>query len=272
MEQFKEKIKELNNRLKDPDKLHLDKEPKSGVGYPFNKYTNILSYFLSKDVLTFNEYQTIRDEYFERNPYLELFEKAPRTFGQTWGEEWLKDQIKSLQDPPQLDVNRKLYDLWLPSQGGNGIKIEVKSSHVAQKDPSRILVEKAYKKPKDGDILAEIEKQNFEMNFQQLKPDCCDVFVWLAVWLDYIDIWVLPASIIKMRQKGAPRRKPKDSIVNQDGTIYMGTQHQGGKGGKVAEGQIFINNKNYKDLEPYRVSLGTLIKRIKKYGNINQNP
>ena len=271
MEQLKKKIEELNNRLQNPDKLLLEKEPKSGIGYPFNKYTNILSYFLSKDVLTYNEYETIRDEYFERNPYLELFEQAPRTFGQTWGEEWLKEKQNCLQTPPQTDVNGQLYDLWLPLQGSNDIRIEVKSSHVAEKDPKHILVEKAYKKPKVGDILAKIEELKFEMNFQQLKPDCCDVFVWLAVWLDDIDIWVLPASIIKMRQKGAPRRKPNDSIV-QNGTIYMGIQHQGGKGGKVAEGQIFINNKHYKDLEPYRVSLGTLISTIKNYGSNNQNP
>lgn len=29
------------------------------------------------------------------------------------------------------------------------------------------------------------------MNFQQVKPACCDVFIWLGVWRDKIRYWVL---------------------------------------------------------------------------------
>lgn len=111
------------------------------------------------------------------------------------------------------------------------------------------------------------------MNFQQLKPSCCDVFIWIAVWLDDIDIWVIPSSKIVMRPENAPRRKPKDSIVSPEGILYMGTQHQGGKGGDVPEGQIFVTNNHYDDLKQYKVSLDTLIEKIKEaksHGNINQ--
>jgi hypothetical protein len=53
----------------------------------------------------------------------------------------------------------------------------------------------------------------------------------------------------------------------------MGTQHQGGKGGDVPEGQIFVTNNHYEDLKQYKVSLETLIEKIKEAksnGNFNQ--
>jgi hypothetical protein len=152
---------------------------------------------------------------------------------------------------------------------------DVVLSEITEKDPERILVEKAYKKPQgtEEEISNAIKGLNFEMNFQQLKPSCCDVFIWIAVWLDDIDIWVIPSSKIVMRPENAPRRKPKESIVSAEGTLYMGTQHQGGKGGDVPEGQIFVTNNHYEDLKRYKVSLETLIEKIKEAknnGNFNQ--
>lgn len=32
------------------------------------------------------------------------------------------------------------------------------------------------------------------MNFQQIKPGCCDVFVWIGVWRDVIRYWVLSSD------------------------------------------------------------------------------
>ena len=107
------------------------------------------------------------------------------------------------------------------------------------------------------------------MNFQQLKPEYCDVFIWIAVWLDDIDIWVIPSEKIKMRSENAKHRKPKESIVNEDGSIFMGIQHAGGKGGNVLEGQIYVTNKHFFDLENYKVTLVNLIETIKQYGNPN---
>lgn len=266
MEKLNSEIDVLKDGLLAQDKFLLSQnELDKNSMYPFNKYANIFSVLLSKGNLSYEEYVRLRGEYFGRNPNLDKFEMAPRTFGQTWGEDWLKLQKKDvLIDPPKKDGYTSQFDLWLPLENDTGIKIEVKSSHVAEKDPERILAEKAYKKPKGHNAKEEIEKLNFEMNFQQLKPSCCNVFVWIAVWLDDIDIWVIPASKIIMRPTGAKRRKPSDSIVRLDGCIYMGTQHQGGKGGDVPEGQIFVTNKHYKDLDDYKVTLDNLIQKIKE--------
>lgn len=256
IEGYKEKLpKEAKQLIED---VTLDACSK----YPFNRYTNIFSVLLKKGALSYEEYMRIRDEYFDRNPYLDLFEMAPRTFGQTWGEDWLLSKKKNyLTTPPPKAGYISQFDLWLPLQHGKGIKIEVKSSRVVAFGDERPPVEKAYKKPKNKSAIEELP---FEMNFQQLKPSCCDVFIWMAVWLDAIDIWVIPSSKIKMRDKNTPRRKRDDSIVSDDGTLYMGSQHQGGKGGKTPEGQIFVTNHHYKDLDRYRVTIDKLIDTIKK--------
>lgn len=61
--------------------------------------------------------------------------------------------------------------------------------------------------------------------------------------------------------------------MSPEGILYMGTQHQDGKGRDVPEGQIFVTNNHYEDLKQYKVSLETLIKKIKEAklnGNFNQ--
>lgn len=275
MEQLKTIINHQKEHLNDDVKPLLDDSALKNVSrYPFNLYTNIFSVLLKKGNLSYEYYTKIRDEYFIRNPHLDKFEMAPRTFGQTWGEEWLKANHAVLVDPPKKDGYTSEFDLWLPISEEKGIKIEVKSSHIADNKSDKPLVEKAFKKPKGTgskeSILNEIEKLHFEMNFQQLKPSCCDVFVWIAVWLDTIDYWVIPSSKIVMKPKCLSRRKPKDSIVQPDGTIFMVNQHQGAKGGNIPEGQIFVTNNHYKDLDCYKVSLDQIVCKIRKaYGSSN---
>jgi hypothetical protein len=40
-------------------------------------------------------------------------------------------------------------------------------------------------------------KSHFDMNFQQIKPKCADVFLWVAVWRDKIRYWVLNSDELK---------------------------------------------------------------------------
>lgn len=35
------------------------------------------------------------------------------------------------------------------------------------------------------------------MNFQQLKPQCCDVFIWVAVFRDEIVLWVMSSTEVQ---------------------------------------------------------------------------
>jgi hypothetical protein len=55
------------------------------------------------------------------------------------------------------------------------IKIEVKASRAVDFDREEPLYVKA---------LASDSQKRFDMNFQQVKPACCDVFLWIGVWRD----------------------------------------------------------------------------------------
>lgn len=86
MERLNNEIDSFKEQLSEPDKVLVsnDELTKSSK-YPFNKYANIFSVLLTKGNLTYEQYIALRDSYFHRNPNLDKFEMAPRTFGQTWG-------------------------------------------------------------------------------------------------------------------------------------------------------------------------------------------
>lgn len=93
--------------------------------------------------------------------------------------------------------------------------------------------------------------KKFDMNYQQLKPGCCDVFVWIAVWHDKIDYWVMSSKTAQ----------ENPLLSNQHRASQMT------EAGDVVEGQIHINNGNYETFEPYRVKsrdIYAMIKRCKQ--------
>ena len=170
--------------------------------------------------------------------YLHLFELAPRTFGETWGQQHLMEHI------PEFKIPTKMLD---PSYSGeydlllNDIHVEVKASRVVKKIGGDTLANKA---------LASDSKSKFDMNYQQLKPSCCDVFVWIAVWRDKIDYWVLSSKDV------------------QDNPL-LSNQHRASQlseTGAVVEGQIHINNGNYADFEKYRVQLRDIYTTVLEIG------
>jgi hypothetical protein len=78
------------------------------------------------------------------------------------------------------------------------------------------------------------------MNFQQVKPACADVFVWVGVWRDKIRYWVLSS----------------DEVA---GNKYYSTgQHRGNEG----EGQIHLKDSNLKEFSIYESSARNLISDI----------
>ena len=54
--------------------------------FPFSTEGRILAYLLATQTITYEKYVELQDAYAKRNQYLDLFEMAPRTFGETWGE------------------------------------------------------------------------------------------------------------------------------------------------------------------------------------------
>lgn len=152
--------------------------------YPFNEFEYIISVLLGVDVLTLDAYQQLRDEYISRNMYLYIFEiSSPRGFGETWAQGHLKELVPELEKPTKkVDKDYQgQYDFLLDGR----IRIEVKASRAVDASADEPLYVKA---------LASDSESPFWMNFQQIKPGCCDVFIWVAVWRDVIRYWVLASN------------------------------------------------------------------------------
>jgi len=48
--------------------------------YPFNEYEYRLMYLLDKKIISFNEYENLRNAYVNANPYLNLYSISPRVW------------------------------------------------------------------------------------------------------------------------------------------------------------------------------------------------
>lgn len=140
--------------------------------FPFNEYEYILMFLLDKAVIRFDEYEKLRESYVSSNKYLELYGLAPRIFGQVWGEQHLMDLDSRFKKPDSaLDPDFEgQYDLWL-----EGVRVEIKSARAINTKKRGSLVSKA---------LRYDSSEPFWMNFQQLKLDICDAFVFIGVWGD----------------------------------------------------------------------------------------
>jgi hypothetical protein len=192
--------------------------------YPFNEYEYIISSLMGFGKITLDDYFEIRDEYIARNMYLYIFEiGSPRGFGEQWAQGHLKELVPELIKPTKkVEENYKGdYDFILPNQD-ELIRIEVKASRAVDGDSSEPLYVKA---------LAFENKHPFWMNFQQIKPAHCDVFVWVAVWRDVIKYWILSSNEVKANK------------------YYSKGQHRG----NVGEGQLHIKDDNIKDFQIYEV-------------------
>lgn len=199
--------------------------------FPFNEYEHLICNLIERGGLTYEQYIDIRAEYISANPNLWVFEiSAPRGFGEKFAQTYVQGKCSKLKSPnKKLDPNYSGdYDLWLV-----GIRIEVKASRAVDSDSEEPLYMKALSRKTD---------KNFLMNFQQLKPQCCDVFIWVAVYRDQIVLWVMSS---------------KEVLENPS---YSKGQHRGNKGN---EGQLHIRQDNVAQLEKYELQGDNLEQAIR---------
>ena len=88
--------------------------------------------------------------------------------------------------------------------------------------------------------LSSDSQSEFDMNFQQIKPLCCDVFVWIGVWTDEIRYWVLSSSEVETNDH------------------FSDGQHRGNTG----EGQLWIKETNIDEFDKYMVEEKDLLEKI----------
>ena len=236
-------INELENKI-----LEMKKITKNGIDlsderlddlysvYPFNKFEYVISHLIATNTISLDEYLEIRNSYLARNKYLYVFEiTAPRTFGETWAQRHLNEVVPELKVPSKsIDPEYSgEYDFWY-----EGIKIEVKASRAVKRKSGDSLIIKA---------LSSDSKFGFDMNFQQIKPSCCDVFVWIGVWRDKIRYWVLSSSEVAHN------------------AYYSVGQHRG----NVGEGQLWLKESNIHTFDEYEVGVRDILDAIIKKAKCN---
>ena len=200
--------------------------------FPFNKYEHLICNLIETGELTFERYVDIRTEYMSKNPNLWIFEiSAPRGFGEKFAQTYVQGKCPTLKKASKK-VDAAFsgeYDLWL-----DGIKIEVKASRA---------VDSASDEPLYIRALSRESQKPFLMNFQQLKPQCCHVFIWVAIFRDEIVLWVMSS----------------DEVANNP--LYSKGQHRDNSGN---EGQIHIKHNNVHVLEPFELGDSDLEQAVRE--------
>lgn len=210
--------------------------------YPFSPECRLLTYFVSLGELTYDEFSELSISYSQRNKYLDLYEMAPRTYGQTWGEQHIrslfpefikatKENVKS--EYPSFDGE---FDLWL-----NGVRIEVKACRANYEKGKGSLASRAY-------LHSEAKAAGFKYHFQQLKPSCCDVFIWIGTCRDELIYWVLTSQELLDTGKLGPQHR---------------NQNTGVAGIEVFEGQVFMTEE---ELSSFLVEEKDILKVVQQKG------
>lgn len=230
MEKLKKQLDDLVSNLENESELRQRLGNLFSV-FPFNEYEYIISTLLGLGKLTLDEYYELRDEYISRNMFLYVFEiSAPRGFGETWAQGHLKELVPELIKPSKKrDPNYSgQYDFYLDEK----IRIEVKASRAVDFNSRESLPVKA---------LSSDSEKEFDMNFQQTKPACCDVFIWVGVWRDVIRYWVLTS----------------DEVANN--RYFSEGQHRG----NVGEGQLHLKHNNIDEFAKYEEKSNRLLEAMR---------
>ncbi|MBI1902383.1 MAG: hypothetical protein HYS13_14880 [Planctomycetia bacterium] len=231
MDKLHQELDHLLETLPDAEQIRSRLDALVSV-YPFNDYEFIISHLLAKDVLSLDEYLELRDNYIARNMYLYIFEiSAPRTFGEAWAQGHLKELVPELvKSTKKLDPNYSgQYDFLLDGK----VRIEVKASRAVDASIEAPLYVKA---------LSSDSTKPFWMNFQQIKPACCDVIVWIAAWRDVIRYWVLSSHEVETHPD------------------YSKGQHRG----NVGEGQLHVTHENIGKFDSFQVQPNKLAQAIRE--------
>ena len=234
MEKLLQKIEEYKT------KFNLEKEFKKLKDnvrvYPFSYELDCLSFLLSKNLISFAEYTQLENNYTNNNKYLYLYDLAPRTFGETWGEQHILSLFPQFKKETR-NFNEKFdgeYDLVVKD-----IRVEVKACRANENGDSS-LTSRAYNHQQAMNC-------NFKYHFQQLKPSCCDVFIWIGVCKDELIYWILTSEELKNTGKLSPQHRNENTGLNTD----------------IFEGQVFMTEI---DLEKFKINESEILNKVIEKG------
>ena len=255
MEKLNEQLEALIDRLSHSHRFREELERLHSI-FPFSRYEYVISTLLAKKKLTFEEYFQMREDYINRNLFLYVYEiSAPRGFGDTWALGHLMEIEPSLKRPSRkIDTSyRGEYDLYLDwsdrkntQKASQIIKIEVKASRATDRDRND---DPLYLKALSSD-----SQRPFLMNFQQMKPSCCDIFLWIAVYRDAVRYWVINSKVIQHHKDFTPQHRNRETSERE--STYSKKD--------IYEGQIMVTEKNIDAFDKYLSSSKELKKAILK--------
>lgn len=245
MKELQKQIDLLLNSLGDKDATIEEIRRGSSLS-PFSTENRLLAYLLSIGKVSYDDYLRLGEEFVERhkqnNQYISLFDMAPRTFGQTWGEQHIRNLFPEFMKATKENLTYVYpnfdgeFDLWI-----DGIRVEVKACRANSTKTKGSLASRAYSH-------AEARSAGFKYHYQQLKPSCCDVFIWIGVCKDDLIYWVLTSDELQRTGK-------------------LGSQHRnentGIAGAEVFEGQVFMTEE---ELLPYLVNERDILSCVLKKG------
>lgn len=215
--------------------------------FPFSVESRLLAYYLAIGEITYERYSQLNTEYSERNKYLDLFDMAPRTYGQTWGEQHIRSLFPQFIKATKENVSSEYpnfdgeFDLWL-----DGIRIEVKACRANSTKESGSLASRAY-------LHSEAKISGFKYHYQQLKPSCCDIFIWIGTCRDELIYWVLTSEELQKTGKLSPQHRNENTGI---------------AGTKVFEGQVFMTEE---ELSSFRVAEKDILQIVSQKGINNKS-
>lgn len=224
MEKLREQLDELIERLENAEDFRVELENLKSV-YPFNEFEFIISNLLGRNKITLEEYKKIRKSYVDGDKYQRLYDLSSKKFGSVWAETHIKTVVSNLLPSTSSD-----FDFLLPPEN---IRIEVKASRATDSKSNKSFTEKS--------ILFSSDKK-YDMNFQQIKPRLCDVFIWIGIWRDLIQYWIL------------------SSFEVEHNSHYRDKQHKG----NIGEGQLHIKPQNIKEFQKFLVEPEDIEKVIRQ--------
>lgn len=227
------------------DENVLEEIKKENTVFPFSIEGRILAYLLSTQTITYDDYLKLQNEYTRRNKYIYTYDLTSKSFGD-WGERRLLTLFPELKKATKKSMKKKMpkfdgeFDLYV-----DDIKIEVKANRAAEDKKKTSLASRAY-------LHSEARSKKFKYHFEQVKPLCCDVFVFIGVCRDEILYWVLSSDELVRTKKISSQHR---------------NENTGEENGEVFEGQVFMTEE---ELRPFSVNEKDVLKTIRKKAKKNK--
>lgn len=107
--------------------------------------------------------------------------------------------------------------------------------------------------------LSSSSTKDFLMNFQQIKPTCCDVMLWFAVYRDCVKYWVLKNEDI-YNLNFSPQHRNSETAIRKDNYEKR----------DIYEGQVMITRDTINTIQKFQVE-GRALRQaiIEKYLEAN---